>query len=685
MAVLVLAGALSSACSDAPHALPTDLDVNSGALAPLRASKCEPGDQRECGITIKQDEALISCFKGEKECRDDGSWGDCVEAELTLDSNSEREPTVALQGFVRGFARLQAVSTASASACNDVCDPQCRQFLEPTPKPGDSGYQGETGGGSSCTHDVCTVDSAPLTTACCSNPNDPNCCIAKICAKDASCCQTNWGQGCVDLMYTECLGRPPPFSLCDFGVYSEQGVLTKNRPSAGASIGSKGNVTIGTDATPSMIVAGGNLDIKSPNGKNIRTPGGVWVAGNVTAQNGGGATYTGNWNVGGYVNLMGNNTVVGKLYARGYVRELNIVGDAYSGSTFTSVGGTGARVSNSAHAAPVIELPSALPSLPKPPVLANGSCPAGANHTVDNGVKTLTPGSYGTITMQNSAKLTLDRPGTYTFAAINAGSVNGGGIQIGKTAASGKYTVIVCGSVSFGNTFSVVNYTGDSTKHADRPVMVDPGRLVLYVGSTVNFGTDGKFVGVLIAPNNKVTVADRTTVNGAIWSKNFESGTDMAAVGMSKAACEALEIPGTGPKVNACKIPTVISSPIVVDEYRYEADCPLATTASWKTLTWDSTVPVNSSITFKARVAVSASALEAATYKTLGVAKSGTPNTTKCSLAGPAPACPVALTDKLDLGAHQGQFLDLRIERDPTGGMPQIADWKVSYSCKFHE
>lgn len=680
----VFGSMLALGCSGAEHADFAELgdalqERPQGTFRP-----CVPGTQRECGITLKQKTDLISCFEGVQECQDDETWGDCMDVEPEV--ADERSSNNALRAFARSrpSVNLQSLSSVSPATCNDLCDPQCRQFLEPVPVAGSSGYQGVIPG-SSCTHDVCTVDQKPLTTGCCTDPNDPNCCIAKICAKDSTCCQTSWHQGCVDLMYTQCLNRAPPFSLCDFGVYSEQGILTKNRPAAGASIGSKGNVTMGTDATPKMIVAGGNLDIKSPNGKSIQTPGGVWVGGNVTAENGGGATYTGDWNVGGFINLKGGNTVVGKVYARGYVRELGITGDAYSGSTFTSVTGTGKRVANSNHAAPVIQMPAGLPTLPKPPVLANGTCPAGTNYTVDNGVRTLSPGSYGTLTMQNVAKVTLEKPGTYTFAAINAASVNNGGLQIGKNATAGKYTVIVCGAVSFGNFFTIINHTADSTKNTDRPVLVDPGRLVLYAGSTVTFGTDGKFAGVLIAPNNKVTVADRTTVNGAIWSKDFEAGTDMAAVGISKAACEALEIPGTAPVANACTIQTVVTEPLVVDEYEYEADCPVATTARWKTLTWDTTVPNNSSITFKAKVGKSLTELASASFTTLGVAKPGNPNTTKCSAAGPGPLCPVPLTDKLGLGMHQGQYLSLRIERDATGGMPQITDWKVSYSCQYHE
>jgi hypothetical protein len=679
-----LSGATCGCSGDGPILTTVNLDdLNGPDAATAEVRRCEPGDESECSFSLRQEEDLISCFQGVKHCQPDGTWGRCAEPDAVLSSGLEPQ---SLHGFARYLPTkdLQALTSLTPSDCNDLCDPDCKTLLQPTPGPGSSGYQSGQQA-VSCGHDVCTVDDdSPLSTACCS-PGDTNCCITKICAKDAYCCQTGWDQDCVDLMYTECLGRPPPFGLCDFGVYSEQGILTKNRPSAGSAIGSKGNITMGTDASPSMIVAGGSLDIKSPNGKNIQTTGGVWVGGNVTAENGAGATYTGNWNVGGFIDLNNGNTVVGTVNARGYVTELAINGNAKSGSTFTSVTGTGTRTANSNHAAPVIQLPAALPVLPKPPVLANGTCPGGTSYTVDNGVRTLTPGNYGAITMQNAAKLTLDGPGTYTFTTFTASSLNNGGLQIGKNANAGTYTVIVCGAVSLGNFATIINHTGNPAVQTDKPVMVDPARLIFYAGSTVTFGTDGKFVGVLIAPNNKVTVADRTTVKGAIWAKNFESGTDMMAAGISTSACEALSIPGSGPVTNSCTITSVIQAPLTIDEYQYKAVCPVAMTARWKTLTWVTTVPTSSQIEFKAKVAATEVGLSSSTYTSVGVAKQGTPNTTTCSASGPSPTCPVALTTKLSLGSHQGQYLALRIERDSTGGMPQIQDWKVNYTCEYHE
>lgn len=680
-ALAAVVGATVGCADDGPLKKPADLDeTRDSAPPPKETVACDPGEERECSVTVRQPNDLISCFKGVQYCEDDGTWSQCVEGELALESGLDRKKDRELAAYLPSKG-LQALTNLTPTDCHDSCDPGCLTLVHPAPAPGGSGYQGG-GQAVSCAHDVCTVDDdSPLVAACCS-PGDNNCCIPKVCAKDASCCTTGWDQDCVNLMYTECLGRPPPFSLCDFGVYGQDALTTANRPSAGAAMGSKGKITMGTDGAPSMIVAGGDLDIKSPNGKNITTPGGVWVGGKVTAENGGGAKYTGDWNVGGTINLTGNNTIVGKVNARGAISNATINGDAKSGGTFTNVTGTGTRTSNSNHPAPVIQMPVSLPSLPT-------TCPGGTNYVVDTSpvtVLTLQPGNYGNLEMRNGVKVTLDGPGTYTFKKLDAIMLTSGGLQIGKNATAGVYTVVVCGDVTFGNNMFIINHTGNAASAADKPLLVDPGRFVLYAGGLNNrIDTNAQFVGVLIAPNGKVTVADRATIKGAIWAKSFQAGTDMAALGISKAACEALNIPNTGPAVNMCSITTVIQAPLTIDEYQYKANCPVATTARWKTLTWASTVPAGSQIEFKAKVAASEAALANATYTSVGVAKTTPTNTTTCSGTGPAPMCPVALTSKLNLGTHQGQYLALRIERDSTGGMPAIQDFKVNYTCVFAE
>src|SRR5690606_14643755 len=113
--------------------------------------------------------------------------------------------------------------------------------------------------------------------------------------------------------------------------------------------------------------------------------------------------------------------------------------------------------------------------------------------------------------------------------------------------------------------------------------------------------------------------------------------------------------------------------------------CPSDTRARWKNLTWSSAVPSGSSVAFGVKVASGIAELDEQTYTPVGTAQRGTPDTQVCSLFGPSPVCPVALTDQLALGYNQGQYLSLSVEADSTGGPLVMSDWKLTYTCQFAE
>lgn len=672
--IFVSAGA---ACSDDERAaLAADPEHLSWLESRVSASNyegesCEPGSERECSVTLQQEGNIVSCYRGVQYCQAHGAWGDCTDGEITQEAAPEADGQAGLA--------LLALSTVEPSACTESCDPACMRFVESSPLLG--GSSGSSGSGNSCSHDTCTVAPEPLAATCGS-------CVATVCALDASCCTSNWDSGCVELAYTACLSRLPPLGLCDFGVFATAGVTTANRPSAGATIGSGADVTIGTDATPSRIVVKGNLTIQSPNGKNVTTPGGVWVGGSVNAQNGGGAKYTGDWNVGGSINLNGGNTVIGTVRARQSIQNLDITGPMYAGTTYSSVGGTGTRTSGSAHASPVIDVPTAIPTR-----AVTCSSSATGDRTIDKTTVTLPPGDYRDVTLQNGTSgnpsvLVLSAGGKYTFRNL---TINSGcqycKIQLGTaTTQAGPWDVSVCQRAMLEGPNSYIA-GGNGLK------LTQPEKFILYVGGTdpgawqyaAKIGNDFKFVGVLMVPNGTFRSEDRGTVNGALWAKAISAGTDLGATQISRDACEALNIPGTLPVVNACPIVTTISQPRTVDELVYQAQCPDGTAARWKNLTWKSTMPTGSSVTFAAKVANSVAELPSHTYTTVGTAAPGTPNTTTCSLFGPSPVCPVALTNQLGLGYNQGQVLSLRIEGDASGGPISVADWKVTYTCQFVE
>jgi hypothetical protein len=334
-------------------------------------------------------------------------------------------------------------------------------------------------------------------------------------------------------------------------------------------------------------------------------------------------------------------------------------------------------------------------SVPTQTVTCNGA----TNYTINSGqTVTLAPGNYGNVILQNGTMaqpsvLVLSPAGNYTFKSL---TINAGcqycRIKLGTSPpSSGTWRVSVCGRALLEGPNSYIADASDTT--AVRKTLASPEKLVLYVGATdpgvgqpaAKLGTDFDFVGVLIVPNGTFRSEDRGSVNGAVWARTVSSGTDLAATGISKAACEALAIPGTTPPATTCPIITTITPPTVAGEYEYQASCPADSSARWKNLTWVSTVPVGSAINFGVKVGRSLAALAGASYTPVGTAKVGPPNTTTCALSGPGPACPVALTDQLSLGMNQGQYASLRVEIDSSGGTTTISNWKLSYTCQFDD
>ncbi|HKO93824.1 MAG TPA: hypothetical protein VJU61_21870 [Polyangiaceae bacterium] len=635
----------------------------------------EPDAQRECGVTLQQEGGIITCYRGVQYCQEDGSWGDCTEGEVTREPDPTSEEYADL---AQPFSIDKALTSGAPAACAEVCDPRCMLFVQSTPTLGGSSSSSSSGPG--CTHNVCTVSPAPLATSCGS-------CVASVCALDSSCCSGDWDGACVDLAYTACLNRLPPLGLCDFGVFAVNGMTTASRPSAGAAIGAGGDATIGTDASPSMIVVKGNLNIKSPNGKHVTTTGGVWVGGNVVGDNGAGAQYTGNWNVGGSINLNDGNTVIGTVRARSTIQKLTITGPAYTGAASfgSNVLGTGTRTTNSSHAAPVIEIPTSIPT-------RSVTCPGTTDKTIDKTTVTLAPGNYRDVILQNGSSATpsvlvLTPGGTYTFRNL---TINSGcqycKIQLGSSASvTGPWDVSVCGRALLEGPNSFIA-GGNGAK------LITPESFILYVGGTdpgagqyaAKLGTDFKFVGVMMVPNGSFRSEDRGTVNGAVWAKAVSAGTDLGATQLSTTACEAA-LPATVPVISSCPITTTVAPPGTVDEVVYEATCPARTSARWKYLTWNTSVPASSYINFSARVGSSSADLAAKPYTLVGTSKLGTPNTTTCNAFGPSPACPVALTTQLGLGFNQGRFLSLKVEANNAGGASTVSDWKVTYTCQFSE
>lgn len=119
-------------------------------------------------------------------------------------------------------------------------------------------------------------------------------------------------------------------------------------------------------------------------------------------------------------------------------------------------------------------------------------------------------------------------------------------------------------------------------------------------------------------------------------------------------------------------------------EYLYEAKCPADSSALWGYLTWTTSTPGSSSITFSAANGYSAAALASPTYTQVGVARLS-PNTQACTLAWPNAACAVPLSDALGLGNVQGNFLALKMKLESLAGSPILREWQVTYTCVYDQ
>lgn len=178
------------------------------ALALDSSEACQPGQARECGLPLGEQDEVLTCLRGEQRCVD-GSWSEC---EGTAISSVK----VGSSSTTAHWASLNA-----PSACqNSPCDPSCRNFLE-APDQGitnvtkaGGGVSWKTGSPSklkggqakksftepcstasdcqlntycrfpdsgSCTHSKCAVGDAL----------DPGCdpCVAEICNQAPECCQ----------------------------------------------------------------------------------------------------------------------------------------------------------------------------------------------------------------------------------------------------------------------------------------------------------------------------------------------------------------------------------------------------------------------------------------------------------------------------------------------------------------
>jgi hypothetical protein len=115
--------------------------------------------------------------------------------------------------------------------------------------------------------------------------------------------------------------------------------------------------------------------------------------------------------------------------------------------------------------------------------------------------------------------------------------------------------------------------------------------------------------------------------------------------------------------------------------YEYVATCPNDQSPLWGLLSWNTTTPGSSTVTFGARVAKTSAALSGS-FTTLGVASAAGTDTQVCSKFSGDPGCPVDITGMLGLGKQQPSHLELQVVLDNIGsGATTAQSWDLNYTC----
>jgi hypothetical protein len=112
-----------------------------------------------------------------------------------------------------------------------------------------------------------------------------------------------------------------------------------------------------------------------------------------------------------------------------------------------------------------------------------------------------------------------------------------------------------------------------------------------------------------------------------------------------------------------------------------ESDIP-----QWGFLSWDTSTPGGSNVTFRVRTAATEAELADEEYTLAGVAQSTPTDTQVCPLLGGGADCPVDLYDLLGgLPTAARPWLELEISVNPSdpdaGAAPLANSWDVTYSC----
>jgi hypothetical protein len=122
----------------------------------------------------------------------------------------------------------------------------------------------------------------------------------------------------------------------------------------------------------------------------------------------------------------------------------------------------------------------------------------------------------------------------------------------------------------------------------------------------------------------------------------------------------------------------------------YTGECDAGSGPQWGFLTYNTTIPGDSSVRFQMRTANTLTDLSMASWMDLAVVP---PDPAVCTRTGPGPECPIDLYRELSqnltaLTNTRLRYVELGVTLNPTSNSrfsPTLNDWKITYSCQPNE
>lgn len=333
--------------------------------------------------------------------------------------------------------------------------------------------------------------------------------------------------------------------ISDFVLFAGNSAGFPGGPGYGVHLGSSNTIQGGTVGSYVIVKSTGSTTLNA----SVRSAGAIEFASSHTMT---GNIYAGNsalispaFQTGGSYNLTGNIFVNGNVLVGGGSVNGQItipVGNNYSGPAPT--GGI-------VNANPSIPT---LPSLPIPSIIA----PSGSQNITGNA--SLSPGSYGNITLGGNKTITFNGPGDYIFNSINnTGTSNAFKFNF-QNQPSGLIRILVHGNAIMSKfNASIINGGG-----ADRIYMEVQGSsnpaFSISNGSGGNNGAS-RWFGTIYAPYGSINMGSgtgSTQITGALWSGNqvvINSGVTTQYIPL--ATCTTPQVSAGNDKVRNCGSPTV--------------------------------------------------------------------------------------------------------------------------------